>query len=224
MPLKKSDLDEIKKFITEQIKNILNDEFMKDLDDRVTKMLEEKYNKEFKNLEECTESLKSEVMALKEEKIALEKTMDHQEQFSRSLNIRIFGVVQENNEDIRKVVLNLFEEKMKLNCIVDSDINNCYRVSAKTTNIQDKPRPPVILVSFFNVNKRMAVLKQKKVLKSTGIQIQEDLTKTRLNIFNCAIKKFTVKNVWCLHGNIYVKCRGEVHRVSDENDLKNIYN
>lgn len=221
MPLKRSDLDEIKTLIIEQIKSVFNEDFMKDLADRVSMRIDEKYNEQFKKQQEKIGFLEKEIIVLQKENKLLAKSLDNQEQLSRNLNIRIFGITQENDEDVRKIVLNLFTQKMKLNCIADMDIKNCYRVSAKTPSV-DKPRPPAILVSFFNENKRTAVLKQRKILKSTGILIKEDLTKTRLNILGCATGKFSNKNAWCLNGNIYVKCNGIVHRISDEDDLKDI--
>ena len=107
---------------------------------------------------------------------------------------------------------------MNINSINTSDIKRYHRVEAKNQSA-DKPR--AILVEFTNVSKRSEVLKQRKLLKNSIIKIQEDLTQTRLKLLQSAIAKFTTRNAWCLHGNVYVKS-GVVLRVNDECDIQRL--
>ena len=99
----------------------------------------------------------------------------------------------------------------------ESDIKNSHRVEAKNP-VPDKPR--AVLVEFVSVNKRSEVLKCRKLLKGSKISIKEDLTQYRLQLLTAAIAKFSSKNAWCLHGNVYVKNSGGAHRVQNESEMQ----
>lgn len=104
---------------------------------------------------------------------------------------------------------------MKTN-IKTTDITNIHRVEAKNPS---PDRPPAVLVQFNDVNKRGVILKQRKILKNSGVIIREDLTHYRLALLKKAISKYSDKNVWSVHGNIYVKSENDVHRVNSEMDI-----
>lgn len=219
MVLTRTDLDEIRRIITEQVSSIFNDQFKNKLAESVMKKIDERYEEKFEKCNEEIDKINKNLCTIQSENKHVQKTLDNQEQFSRNRNIRIFGMPVNDSENLQESVLDLFKGKMELD-IVPADIKNIHRVIAKNpTN-----KPPAVLVEFREVNKRSAVLKQRKHLKSSGIVIKEDLTQRRLMIFSEAVKKFTAKNVWCMHGNIFVKNRDIVHRISDEDDIIRISN
>lgn len=220
MGLTTKDLSQIKDIIVEQSKNIFNKEYLQQIADKVVETIGATYEKRLQEHQEEISALNMQVDNLKKDVKKLELQIDNQEQVSRNLNIRIFGVPQKENEDIMKITSDILTKNMKLS-IVDTDIKKCHRVYTKTVNTANL-RPPAILVRFCDNNTRSQVLKNRKCLKSSGIHIQEDLTKYRLYLLDKAVKKFTNKNVWCLNGNVYVRCNNTVHRLEDEKHLETL--
>lgn len=107
---------------------------------------------------------------------------------------------------------------MKIKNINEGAIKTCHRVQQKIVNT-DNARPPAILVRFTDYSIRGTVLRNRKLLKSTNIFIQEDLTKYRLTLMSNLLKKFQRKDVWCCNGNIYLKCNDVVQRIDSEDDI-----
>lgn len=200
------------------IKATINDQFLQELADKVVLIIGEKFQSQLNDQNEAIDALRNKVQLLEASNSQLLTKMDAQEQAARSLNIRIFGVQQAENEDLRKITLELFAKKVKVN-VKDHDIRRCYRVSAKT-QVADKP--PAILVTFSSDLCRTNVLKSRKQLKHSNIKIQEDLTKVRVSLFNSAVEKFSYKYAWCLNGNIYVKCDNVVHRINNKQELEDL--
>lgn len=211
MVLSNTDLEKIRNIIV----TTFNEQFMQEIVDKVGKIVNEKYEKQISDIEKSLNNFNSEIIDLKRKNSILEKQIDNQEQSSRNLNIRIFGVPYKEGENLHNITLGIFKDKMKLN-INEADLKKCHRVYAK--NHTDKP--PAVLVSFCGNSARSSVLKNRKSLKTTGIQIKEDLTQTRLVLMAKAIEKFDIKNVWCLNGNIYVKYNGAVSRINGLDDIE----
>lgn len=217
MVITRTDLDEIKKVISDEVRTAFTDKFKDQLADTIYRKIEAKFNTKFEALKSDLDNVKTELMAVKRENLQLKSTLDNTEQFSRGRNVRIFGMDETENENLSLSVLKLFNNKLKLDSMNKSDIKNCLRVVAKNP-VPDKPR--AVLVEFVSVNKRSEVLKCRKLLKGAKISIKEDLTQYRLKLLSAAIAKFSSKNAWCLHGNVYVKNSGGVHRVQNDNDIQ----
>ena len=215
MVFTRTDLEEIKKIMGE----VINEQLKDQLADSIYRKIENKFQGKIKVLENDLIGLKSDLANTKKENQSLKMALDSSEQFSRVRNIRIFGMDEAETEDLFQEILNLFTVKMKVNSINISDIKACHRVEAKNP-VPDKPR--TVLVSFNSVNKRTEVLKSRKLLKNTKISIKEDLTQYRLKLLSAAVAKFSSKNAWCLHGNIYVRSAGVVHRVGCDTDIQQL--
>jgi len=201
----------------EKIKSIFNDQFLSVIAEKVVFIIEKSFEDKIKKQNEAISQLHNEILSLKNSKASMEQLLEKQEQASRNLNIRIFGIAKEENENLRAKTLEFFNKKLKVN-IKDQHIKKCHRVLSK--NPGDKP--PAILVTFHSDAERKAVLSSRKMLKSTNIQIKEDLTKTRLMLLSAAVNRFSFKNAWCLNGVVYVKCQSGVHRVNNSEELENL--
>lgn len=206
MGLSSEDIDKIKK--------IFSDKFLNSVAERVVNILENsflaKVNSRINEQDDAIAKLKQEVCTLRKSNQSMEAVIDQQEQTSRNLNVRVFGVSVKSNENLRSRVLDVFNNNMGLH-IEDWHISKCYRVAAK--NPGDKP--PAILIKFISDVQRSAVLRNCKQLKSSGIVIKEDLTKFRLLLVSTAIKRFTNKKVWTTNGMVYIrKDDGTVQRVN----------
>lgn len=213
MGLTNADLDKIRNIIT----STFSDQFLQELADKVGKIISEKYETKINALEKKLNNIEKEMCDLRNKNQEMEKIIDNHEQSSRSLNVRIFGVPYQEGENLHNIISDIFKTKLKIN-VKNSDIKKCHRVYAKNPRV-DSDKPPAILVRFCNDESRLAVLKNRKCLKSSGIVIKEDLTKIRLALMSSAMEKFGNKNVWCLYGNIYTKNGGVVRRINDLEDL-----
>lgn len=223
MVLSKKDLEDISKIIEEKITaSLSNAEFIKNIADSVYKRICDKYEHIISAQKEAINSLKNEVNILKKGNKKLEKEVDDSQQFSRNFNVRIFGMLQESEkENTKQIVLKLFNEKMNIKGIKDSDIMKCHRVPVRNPS-SDKTRPPAVLVRFYNDNIRAEVMGNRKLLKSTGIAVQDDLTKYRLSLMGSAIKLFNKNNVWSHNGNVFVKFKNRIHKIQNMDDINNI--
>lgn len=228
MGLTSGDIEKIRKLLHEESKNIFNEQYLKAVSENILQSLADKYDKAIDNQNQRLDHFKQSLDIISGDydrfahwKEKLEQQLEKNEQFSRSLNIRIFGIPEEDNENLHSVIINLFHKKLKLNSISESDIKKCHRVASRNINA-DNSRPPAILVRFFADKVRTLVLKNRNNLKSTGIQIQEDLTQFRLRLLADAAKKFSKQHVWCSNGIVLVKCNDVVYRVETRADLEKI--
>lgn len=200
----------------EKIKGIFTDRFLQSIAEKVTQILDKKYKTKFKEQEDHISNLQQEIEELKIANREMNDALDNQEQASRSRNIRVFGIPAENGENLRSKILAIFKQ-MNVN-INNSQIQKCHRVAP----MKPSDKPPAVLVRFFSDADRLTVLKNRKNLRSTSIQVREDLTKHRLILLLDAIKTFTSKRAWCLNGVIYVKVGDVVHRVKNIKELNNL--
>lgn len=215
MVLTSDDLDKIKSIV----QSTLTEKFLNKIAAKVADIVEAKFEARVTRQEEIVNGLKNQIVELQTKSRDLEKRVEEQEQSSRNLNVRIFGLPHSHSVDLRKDVVQLINDKLKVNVRME-DVKRCFRVSAK--NHADKP--PAVMVRFANDTVKSAVIANRKHLKSENIRVKEDLTKFRLTLLDAAIKRFTYRNAWCLKGNIYVRHNNGVHRVSDMCDLGNIGN
>lgn len=201
----------------EKIKGIFTDRFLNSIAERVSQILDKKFNARIKEQDQRIAEMEKEIKDLKKSSREMQNCIDNQEQAHRNSNIRVFGIPAENKENLRTKILDIFKQ-MKINNINDSHIKKCHRVFSKTRT----DKPPAVLVRFHSDTDRTAVLKNRKYLKSTGVQIKEDLTKSRLALLSSAVNNYSNKNAWCLNGVIYVKLGDTTHRINCEEDLQNL--
>jgi ribA/ribD-fused uncharacterized protein len=155
----------------------------------------------------------------------LENDMDNLEQYSRRNSLRIYGIIEEDKENIYEVLSDLFKEKLGLvNVIQTNDIDRAHRLGARKA-VQIRP----IIVKFSTYQARQKVFSSKRNLKTYNetaenkIFINEDLTPRRANLLYAARQ---LKNsgklgeCWSYDGSIVVKdCRGRIEEVRDHKDL-----
>lgn len=214
MVLSNADLEKIKSVII----SVFNDKFIDDISEKVRIIVEKKFEDRIQDQDKTISKLLKKISDLENNNKSFSMALDNQEQSMRNLNIRIFGIAAENGEDLRNVVLNLFNKTLKVT-VKNPDIQKCYRVSGK--NPGDKV--PAVIVRFSNDTIRCAVLKNRKALKN-GVKIKEDLTKHRLHLFHSAINLFSSKSAWVLNGCVYVKSNEVVHRISNEDEMSELLN
>ena len=95
--------------------------------------------------------------------------------------------------------------------LTDIEIDRSHQIGRLKKGKQSRP----IIIKFARYNIRNRVLKNKKKLKDTGVNITESLTQKRMQMLTKARDEFLFKNVWTQDGKILVK--------SDDNTIKVYY-
>lgn len=131
----------------------------------------------------------------------------------RGKNLRIFGLKENPQENLKDEVISLFAEKLQVN-LKNEDIEDSFRTGQREN---DKNRQ--ILVKFTNGTVRNEVYRRKKQLKGTRITIREDLTRARRELLKLAIGEFQKENVWTQSGIIYVFFNNKKHKIFNVNDM-----
>lgn len=186
----------------------------------------EKISTEIKSsLDVLTERFETRIAKLESENVQLCKRLNDYEQYSRRNCLRVFGVEEDDNEDVYVKVREIFD-KMHVN--VEGHIDRCHRIgkklSKKDGNNQKNPTQKnsnrrSIIVKFTSYFKRNQVFNNKKLLKGQGISVLEDLTSANYALFKRAQTRFGFRQVWTLDGNIYCNINGSRHAVRSVEDL-----
>lgn len=177
-----------------------------------------------KDFEEIIRNHEKRINTLETENHILKKQLDNLEQYNRRQTLRIFGITENENENVPEIVEDMLKNKMQLN-ISPNNIEECYRIRNK--KVLNKPnggqpnkKSGAIVVKFSTYEDRKMVYKNKSRLKSFKITIYEDLTKTKLLLVNKAIDKYGRQNVWTLDGKIKVKTESGIKIINDESDIE----
>lgn len=128
---------------------------------------------DFANYKEEVEILKTSLVALENDNLKLKEKLLSQEELLRKRNILVFRIAETDNESLEQVVLQLLNNKLKINITIN-DIDNFYRIGNKDPN---KARP--ILIKFTRELTIREVFRNVKKLKGTGISIALDLTQEK---------------------------------------------
>ena len=130
-------------------------------------------------------------------------------QYSRRTHIRVNGIKYKNDdENCAANVCSVLREKLKLSVeeLSEQDIEIAHRIRQNQSRGGDEgePRPPPsILVRFKYREKRDHLLKVRRQLKGSGINIQEDLAKELVQLRNRGINSKLYSNVFASHGKIF---------------------
>ncbi|KAJ8963998.1 hypothetical protein NQ314_005210 [Rhamnusium bicolor] len=133
MVLSRKDLEDIRKIIEEKITlSWNNEEFMTKIIESIHNKIGEKYEKLITKQNDSINALKKEIAALKKGNTQLEKEVDNNQQFSRSLNIRIFGIPQESEKEDTKKIIFLSSEGdiQKASCNCPKGLDVCHHMAS----------------------------------------------------------------------------------------------
>jgi len=148
--------------------------------------------------------------------------MNDLEQHVRANSIRISGIKDEKSnegtdETIKKVV-NLCSSKLGLK-INQEEIDTAHRIGrfrdGKNRNI---------ICKFVRRQTKFQVIKQRPKLKSSGVVIREDITRTNQELLDRAYQCSEIKSTWSSKGKLKVKTiHGDVLQIKDHQELDKIH-
>ncbi|GFS27283.1 hypothetical protein ElyMa_005253800 [Elysia marginata] len=164
--------------------------------------------RELELTKEQVKNLKSERQILVEEveqlKINFDFLKEHNntlEQYTRTNNIRIFGVKDtfkhESAEETEQIVIKLIKKHLNIN-IEEKDIDSVHRLGI-FKNGSDR----AIIVRFLSRKTATKILANRRRLKGTGVALAEDLTRTNLDRLYKVKALEGVKSAWSKKGTIY---------------------
>ena len=169
----------------------------------------------------------------------LQKTCNDLEQYSRRNCVRVFGIPEQKGEDTSASVCKLAKEKLGID-LQKSQIDRSHRVREASSeeasersegqghsNRAGKPserKPRQIIVKFVSYQTKKAVISARRKLKSTGISIFEDLTKSNRELLTVTRKHKKVISAWTSDGRVVALLQATggktiTRGIRNENDL-----
>ncbi len=138
---------------------------------------------------------------------SIEDRIDDLEQENKSNNIRIFGMDEEDDEDLKTNVISLVTNRLQVH-MEPEDIKDIGRMGKKRDKVRD------ILIKFRSKTLRDKIYNKRKLLRRNErdnmIFINEDLTNQRSKLFFEARKlrrREKIFGTWTQAGNIMIKVK-----------------
>ena len=176
---------------------------------------------EMKTMKKRHDSLTEEVVKLKSEDRVRERENNALEQYTRNWSLQVFRVPEEQGEDCRAKVLDIFNNKLKVKTEA-ADIEVAHRTGARREPGAATTRP--IIVRFHSREKRELVLRERRRLKGTSVSICEDVTSKNLGLMKEAEKHSATLSVWSSKGQIIAKLKNNTTvRVNIHTNLDEVF-
>ena len=132
------------------------------------------------------------------------------EQYSRRLNIRIYGISLNDNESYDETVVSLIKNKLGLECD-QNDIESAHPLPSRshpsTSHSSPTKQRTSFIVRFRKNQKRIEVLKNRRKLKGTGISITEDLTSLNSQLLTRLHNHDGIQSSWSWNGQVFAIAR-----------------
>lgn len=213
MVFTQSQIQDVQSIIENTFKTLVLDKtFLLQMAKTVQETLQENFveiNNKLVNLEQQVSMMEIQNSQLVEENKTLSVELDRLQQYTRRNNVRIFGL-KSDHQTVESSVIKILNDTLKLDVNVGA-IDRCHHVGGLTKRH--------VIVKFVSYRDRDRVLRNRRMLKGSGISITEDLTKARVNLFKRAQELFKRENVWTLDGAIFVRNRDGKNRVTTEAEL-----
>ncbi|KAI4463744.1 l1 transposable element-related [Holotrichia oblita] len=158
MPLTREQIIDYKVIFRECIDDLITDNtFILRLGNALAKTIENSIDVALKTHAETLKTYSAHIDQLKEENLVLRNKMDSLEQYSRRNNIRINGIVQEQDENLEEKIISFCEERLNVSVEL-RDIDRVHRLGKpdKTSS------PRSIIIKFTNHGCKQKILAAKK--------------------------------------------------------------
>ena len=167
----------------------------------------EQNSKKLSNLQSSDQNLQFELNHLITKCKSLEEHCDLLEQYTRRTNIRIFGIPENTRENTNEHVKAFCKDHLIIK-LKDGDISRSHRLGKHKLHNRSHPRP--IIVRLVQHNKKVEILKQKRLLRSKRLpySMQEDLTEKRRSIVRYLRDedvRDVISKVWTIDGVIFFR-------------------
>ena len=155
-------LEQVRKHLSDQISGVIKSvDFISNSIDELRKELKQT-QVELKK----TQMLEQEILVLKSQNRAIKQKVLDMENYSRKDNMLISGIEEKENEDCRNLSKQFFKDRLKIK--KDIELVRCHRLGKPGTS-----RP--LIIRFRLYEDRELVKRQQRLLKDTGIFLNDDL-------------------------------------------------
>lgn len=153
--------------------------------------LEEKINNCDKNLKEFRETHEQ-----------LESQIDDLEQYTRRVNLRIYGVAESEGENTDDLCVKFCSEELDL-VLRPEDISRSHRVGKRDPT---KPRPIILRLTRHNMKVNILKMRRNLKINNRPYYVQEDLTTSRRSILSqLRNSRDAVNKVWTMDGVVFFR-------------------
>lgn len=162
----------------------------------------------------CSEKCEEKFSSLEAELAIIKDKLEVSEQYTRRNNLRFYGLKETQGEDLHKEIHKLCET---IGVPLPSGvISVCHRLPGRV----DGTRP--VIAVFVSRSVRDTIYKNKAKLKGSAVVIREDLTTTRLSLFQKAYSYFGNKRVWTNYGKIMCNLNNKVVVIKNTEHLNSL--
>jgi hypothetical protein len=187
---------------SEELKNLVNCAVTNALEEAFARF-DQKFGQKFEN---TNKKLKSTRQFTQQTALLNKYANDQVEQYTRRDNLRLFGIPEEDHEDLEQKIIEI-AKSINVDLCKD-DFSVAHRLGPKTGPGSGKHR--AIIVRFVRRKKRNELLANKKHLKNhtTKIFIAEDLTSLKLRLLKEVKASPRVKMAYSKEGRIMARLAG----------------
>ena len=167
------------------------------------------HDQKLDDMSNAIKDLKQEIQMKDNHIQKLEEKIDELEQYSRRNCLIISGIGETENENTDRTFLKFANDVLKAE-IKPEDIDRTHRLPRPPGHTNGHSKPRNLVVKFTTYNARKRVYDKRTELKhlKQNIFINENLTKTRNELFYEArkmVKDKKVKSAWTIDGNIFIR-------------------
>ena len=185
------------------------------MEEKIVEKLEEKLNDKMTEMNNRMDLLVYDNVQLKEENDKLKDRLDKNEkvarsameksnmneQYSRKNNIKIMGVVEEDDETEERLtekINNILDAKTGVS-INENKIVAIHRIPGKS----GMPKP--VLIKLMNNNEKTKIMKKRKLMKLAGYRLVDDVTKQNTKLITRLNLHADIDSAWYFNGNVFAK-------------------
>jgi len=217
------------KVVREEFNRIVHDlnEHISQLEERII-CVEGTVNQEasetFAESPQITE-LNNKIDAITRENRKLSVWANEVDQYGRRNHIRILGLKVKKDDDCRQVVSDFVRDSLKVP-ITNDDIEAAHIIPVRNSgqpssssamsqhSSSKKPTGSTVIVRFQRREARDKVIRQRRLLKDSGITVVEDLSHLNLEVINRLKRSPQVKQTWSWNGHIFASLKnGQIIKV-----------
>ncbi|CAH1964598.1 unnamed protein product [Acanthoscelides obtectus] len=210
MPLTRDQMADVRLIIKQTIEELLSDDkFLTLISDKIEQKLG------IKESQQKMVELEKQIVDLRHAKNKLECDLGKFQQHARRKSFRIVGMKESHGISVLEQVLTLCEDNLKTR-VLEENIENCFWLGRK----KNEQRSVLFTVNSHNL--KMKLLRNRKLLKGSGITLTEDMSPARYKLYQKAVQKWGKQKTWFYNGEIWVKLRDNKLQIKTEEDLNNM--
>ncbi|VEN50015.1 unnamed protein product [Callosobruchus maculatus] len=211
MPLTRDQMTDVKLIVKQTIEELFSDEnFIAVISEKIEQKLG------LKATQQKIVGLEKQVDDLRRIKSKLECDMDMLNQRIRRKSLRIFGMQEKQDRSVSEQVRAFCEDKLKMH-VSEENLENCFWTGKSKNGMRN------ILFTVDSYNLKMKLLRNRRLLKGSGLTLTEDMTPSRHSLYKKSVQKWGKQSTWFFDGKIWVKIRENKYEIKSDEDINNLH-